>query len=64
MDDLKLFARNYTEIESLLHSVTVFSPDIGMRFGLEKCSLRRGKVVASDEIVLPDGQSIKSLSLS
>jgi len=36
-----------------------------MSFGLEKCahlSLRRGKVVASDEIVLPDGQLIKSLS--
>jgi len=36
-----------------------------MRFGLEKCahlSLCRGKVVASDEIVLPDGQSIKFLS--
>ena len=65
MDDLKLFARNYTEIESLLHSVSVFSSDIGMSFGLEKCahlSLHRGKVVASDEIVLPDGQSIKSLS--
>ena len=36
-----------------------------MCFGLDKCahlSLCRGKVVASDDIVLPDGQLIKSLS--
>ena len=47
MDDLKLFARNYAEIESLLHSVSVFSSDIEMHVSLEKCahlSQHRGKL--------------------
>ena len=64
MDDLKLFAKNYAEIELLLHSVRVFSSDIGMHFSLEKCahlSLHWGKIVASGQTVLPYGQSIKSL---
>ena len=38
MDDLKLFAKNYREIESLLHAVSIFSRDIGMSFGLDKCA--------------------------
>ena len=46
-------------------TVSVFSSDIGMHFSLEKCahlSLHWGKAVVSDQIVLPIGQSIKSLS--
>ena len=36
MDDLKLFAKNEKEIDSLVQTVRIFSDDIGMKFGLEK----------------------------
>ena len=38
MDDLKLFAKNEKEIDSLVQTVRIFSDDIGMKFGLEKCA--------------------------
>ena len=57
MDDLKLFAKNEKEIDSLVQTVRIFSDDIGMKFGLEKCAamtMKRGKRVHSDGIALPD----------
>ena len=45
-DDLKLYARNAGEIQSLLSTVNIFSTDIGMIFCTSKCthfSLKRGK---------------------
>ena len=65
MDDLKLFARTEEEIKSLLNSVSLFSSDIGMSFGIAKCAhvgIRRGKVYNSDGISLPSDDLIKSLS--
>jgi len=47
MDDLKLYGRNDREIESLVHTVRIFSEDIGMQFGIKKCAtikLQCGKV--------------------
>ena len=47
-DDLKLYGKNEKEIESLLHTVRIFSTDIGMTFGIDKCTrlgVRRGNVV-------------------
>ena len=38
MDDLKLYAKNDKELESLLSTVKQFSDDIGMEFGLDKCA--------------------------
>ena len=38
MDDLKLFARNDYELESLLTIAKGFSNHIGMEFGLDKCA--------------------------
>ena len=46
MDDLKLFAKNEKAIDSLVQTVRIFSDDIGMKFGLEKCAamtMKRGK---------------------
>ena len=45
MDDLKLYGRSEQELESLIDFVRVFSRDIGMEFGLDKCAvlvLRQG----------------------
>ena len=35
MDDIKLFAHN--ELELLAQEVRIYSQDIGMEFGIEKC---------------------------
>ena len=47
LDDLKLYGRNRQEIESLVDTVRIFSDDICMEFGFDKCasmSIHRGKI--------------------
>ena len=64
MDDLKLFARNEAEIDSLVQTVRIFSDANGMQFGLEKCAsmtIKRRKRVHSDGIALPDGAQMRAL---
>ena len=39
MDDLKIFAKNKAEIDSLISIVKVISHDIGMEFGVKKCGV-------------------------
>ena len=39
MDDIKLFAKNEKELEILIQTVRIYSPDIGMEFGIEKCAM-------------------------
>ena len=39
MDDIKLFAKNEKEVETLIHTVRIYSQDIGMEFGIEKCAM-------------------------
>ena len=49
-------------MDSLVQTVRVFSEDIGMPFGIEKCAMlvtEKGKIVKSVGIVLPDGKIIK-----
>ena len=38
MDDLKLYANSQNEIELLIHTVRIFSDDIGMEFRLDICA--------------------------
>ena len=52
MNDLKLYSRNEKGLDSLVQAIRVFSEDIGMQFGKEKCRVG---------IELPDGKDIKSL---
>ena len=64
MNDLKLYGRSEKGLDSLVHTVRVFSKDIGMEFGIEKCAMlvmQKGKIVKSVGIKLPDGKVIKSL---
>ena len=64
MDDLKLFAKNEKEIDSLVQTVRIFSDDTGVKFGLEKCAamtMKRGKRVHSDGTALPDGTQLRAL---
>ncbi|XP_063595812.1 uncharacterized protein LOC134772704 [Penaeus indicus] len=67
MDDLKLFAKNQDQIDSLVQTVHLFSEDIGMQFGLNKCGvlvLKRGKMVKQNGVALPNGQMMKEIDES
>ena len=35
LDDIKLFAKNEKELETLIHTVRIYSQDIGMEFGIK-----------------------------
>ena len=64
MDDLKVYGKNINQVDTLVNTVKIFSQDIGMQFGIKKCAvliMKRGKVVESNGILLPDEQQIKSL---
>ena len=64
MDDLKLHCRSEKGLDSLVQTVCVFSEDIEMEFGIEKCAMlvmEKGKIVKSVGIELPNGKVIKSL---
>ena len=64
MDHLKLYGRNGKGLDSLVQTVCVFSKDIEMELGIEKCAMlvmEKGKIVKSVGIELPDGNVIKSL---
>ena len=64
MDDLKLYSRSEKRLDSLVLKVRVFSEDIGMEFGIEKCAMlvmQKGKIMKSVGIELSDGTVIKSL---
>lgn len=61
---MKLFARNYIELEGLLKTVKYFSDDIGMEFGLDKCAkatILRGSLQQTSTISLDPGVTIKDL---
>ena len=64
MGDLKLYAKDIRQLDSLVQTVRIFSNDIGMEFGIQKCAmveLKRGKMIQSNGIDLPEGQKLKSL---
>ena len=64
MDDFKLYSRSEKGLDSLVQTFRVFSEDIGIDFGIEKCAvlvMEKGKIVKSVGIELPDGKVIKSL---
>ena len=66
MDDLKLFSKSDVQLERLLHTVYMFSKDVGLTFGLDKCaktSVIRGKVVSSGDIPLSNDCSIHVLNV-
>ena len=64
MDDLKLYGANKGQFDSLIQAVRIFSEDIGMSFGLEKCAflkIRRGRKVDSSETDLTHDQHIREV---
>ena len=56
MNDLKLYATNEKSLESLIQTVRVFSNDIGMELGVEKCAelaMTKRNMTNGDGVVLP-----------
>ena len=61
-DDIKLFANNEKELETLIH--TIYSQDIRMDVGIEKCALlvmKSCKRHLTDGMELPNQDYIKAL---
>ena len=52
MGDIKLFAKSEKELETLIHTVRLYSRDIGMELGIGKCAML---VTKSGKRQLTDG---------
>ena len=64
MDDIKLFAKNEKELETLIYAVRTYSEDIGMEFGIEQCAMlvmKSGKWYITDGMELPNQDKIRNL---
>ena len=64
MDDIKLIDRNEKELESLIQAMRMYSQDIGMEFGIEKCTMLiiiSGKRQMTEEIELPNHEKMRKL---
>ena len=64
MGDIKLFAKNEKELEILIHAISIYSQNIGMEFGIEKCAMlvmKSGKRHMTDGMELPNHDKIRTL---
>ena len=64
MDDIKLFVKNEKQLETLIHAVRIYSQDIGMEFGIEKCAMlvmKNGKQHMTNGMELPNRDKIRTL---
>ena len=55
IDDIKLFSKNEKELETLIHAIRIYSQDIGMEVGIEKCAML---VMKSDKRHMTDGTEL------
>ena len=63
MDDIKLFAKNEKELDTLIQTIEIFSQDIGMGFVMEKCAMlmmKSDKRQTLEWIVLPHQERIRT----
>ncbi len=64
MDNIKLIAKNKKELENLIQAVRIYSQDIGMEFGIEKCAMqvkKSGKRLITEGVELPNQVVIRTL---
>ena len=64
MDDIKLFAKNEKEMETLIHAVRIYSQSMGMELGMKKYAMfvmKSGKRHMTDGIELPNHDKIRTL---
>ena len=64
MDDIKRFAKNKKELEIQIQSVRIYSEDIKMESGIDKCALlimKSGKRHMTAGVELPNEAVIRTL---
>ena len=64
MDDLKVYAKNRMQLSSLLETVKIYSDDIGMQFGLDKCAVidvKKGSVTMTENLEMMEGEEVRGL---
>ena len=64
MYDIRLFAKTEKELETLIHEFRIYSRDIGMEFGIEKCVMlvmKSGKRHMTDGMELLNHDRIRTL---
>ena len=64
MDNIKLYAKNEKGLETVIHTVRIYSQDIGMEFGIEKCAMlviKSGKRHRTVGIELPNQDKFRTL---
>ena len=64
IDDIKLFARNKKELETLIQTIRIYNQDIGMKFGIVTCSMlimKSSRIETTEGIELPNQESIRTL---
>ena len=63
MDDIRLFAKNEKELETLIHVVRIFSQNIGVEFVIENYAMlvmKSGKRHLTDGMELPNQDKIRT----
>ena len=64
IDDIKLFATNTKELETLIQTIRIYSQDKGMEFGKENCAMlimKNGKRHKTKETEVPNQERIRML---
>ena len=64
MNDIKLFIKKEKELETLIQAVRIYSQDIVMEFGIEKCAMvirKSGKWQMIEGIEQPNQEKIRML---
>ena len=64
MDDIKSFAKNEKDLETLIHAVRLYRQEIGIEFSSEKCAIlvmKSGKRHMTDGMDVPNHDKIKTL---
>ena len=63
MDDTKIFAKNNKEQKTLMRTIRIYSQDIGMEFGAEKCAMlimKKDKRETTKELNQKNQKSIRT----
>ena len=58
VDDIKIYAPSEKKLKNLLHTTEKFNNDVGLKFGLSKCSVaatKKGEVHATNPIAMSEG---------
>ena len=64
MDSIKLFAKSWKELEALILTVRIYSQDIGIGFGWEKCAMlvmKSEKRGMTEGIKVPNQEKLRTL---